>query len=246
MDASPESVLGKTDYDLSPKHLAEQFRLDDAQVLEGSTILNRLDLVGRFDYAAAWCLTTKLPVRSANGEITGTSGITKQAGTAELSAPSHPDQGLSRALSFIREHHSAPYLSLAFFQSVGAAMPENFVLVRALREGQPVAASLLVRNATRLYGRHWGAVEHHPMLHFETCYYQAIEYAIARGLQVFEGGAQGEHKMARGLLPVTTQSAHWLAHPEFAEAVSRYLERETALLDEHGRTLAERNPFKSA
>jgi predicted N-acyltransferase len=84
------------------------------------------------------------------------------------------------------------------------------------------------------------------MLHFETCYYQAIEFAIARGLQVFEGGAQGEHKMARGLLPVATQSAHWLAHPEFAEAVSRYLERETALLDEHGRTLAERNPFKSA
>lgn len=108
MDASPESVLGKTDYDLSPKHLAEQFRLDDAQVLEGSTILNRLDLVGRFDHAAAWCLTTKLPVRSANGEITGNSGITKQAGTAELSAPSDPDQGLSRALSFIREHHSAP------------------------------------------------------------------------------------------------------------------------------------------
>lgn len=145
-----------------------------------------------------------------------------------------------------REHHSSPYLSLAFFQRVGAAMPENFVLVRALREGQPVAASLLVRNATRLYGRHWGAVEHHPILHFEACYYQAIEYAIARGLQVFEGGAQGEHKMARGLLPVTTQSAHWLAHPEFAEAVSRYLERETALLDEHGRALAERNPFKSA
>jgi hypothetical protein len=107
-DASPESVLGKTDYDLSPKHLAEQFRLDDAQVREGSTILNRLELAGHFDHAAAWCLTTKLPVRSANGEITGNAGITKQAGTAELSAPSHPDQGLSRALSFTREHHSAP------------------------------------------------------------------------------------------------------------------------------------------
>ena len=94
-------------------------------------------------------------------------------------------------------------------------------------------------------GRHWGAIEHHPMLHFETCYYQAIEFAIARGLQVFEGGAQGEHKMARGLLPVATQSAHWLAHPEFTAAVGKYLERETALLDEHGRTLAARNPFKS-
>ncbi len=144
-----------------------------------------------------------------------------------------------------REHHSSPYLNLAFFQRIGAAMPGSFVLVRALREGRPVAASLLVRNATRLYGRHWGAIEHHPMLHFETCYYQSIEYAIARGLQVFEGGAQGEHKMARGLLPVATQSAHWLAHPEFAAAVGRYLERETAMLDQHGRALAGRNPFKA-
>ena len=144
-----------------------------------------------------------------------------------------------------REHHSSPYLNLAFFLRVGAKMPDSFVLVRALREGRPVAASLLVRNTARLYGRHWGAIEHHPMLHFETCYYQAIEYAIARGLKVFEGGAQGEHKMARGLLPVTTQSAHWLAHPEFAVAVEKFLDRETALVDAHARTLADRNPFKS-
>lgn len=144
-----------------------------------------------------------------------------------------------------REHHSSPYLNLDFFRRIGAAQPGNFVLVRALREGRPVAASLLVRNATRLYGRHWGAIEHHPLLHFEACYYQAIEYAIARGLQVFEGGAQGEHKIARGLLPVTTQSAHWLAHPEFAAAVGKYLDRESALMDEHGRALAARNPFKS-
>jgi len=143
------------------------------------------------------------------------------------------------------EHHSSPYLNLAFFLRIGAEMPGNFVLVRALREGRPVAASLLVRNATRLYGRHWGAIEHHPLLHFETCYYQSIEYAIARGLQIFEGGAQGEHKMARGLLPVATQSAHWLAHPEFAAAVEKFLDRETALMDAHGRSLAERNPFKS-
>lgn len=144
-----------------------------------------------------------------------------------------------------REHHSSPYLNLDFFQRIGAALPDNFVLVRALREGLPVAASLLVRNNTRLYGRHWGAIEHHPMLHFEACYYQAIEYAIARGLRIFEGGAQGEHKIARGLMPVNTKSAHWLAHPEFAAAVEKYLDRETALMDEHGRTLAARTPFKS-
>jgi AraC-like DNA-binding protein len=108
LDASPETVIGKTDYDLSPKHLADQFRLDDSHVLQGAPILNRLELVGRFDHASNWCLTTKLPVRRADGTVTGTAGITKHAGAAELSAPSHPDQGLSRALAFIREHHAAP------------------------------------------------------------------------------------------------------------------------------------------
>jgi predicted N-acyltransferase len=82
------------------------------------------------------------------------------------------------------------------------------------------------------------------MLHFETCYYQSIEYAIAHRLSIFEGGAQGEHKMARGLLPVTTQSAHWLAHPEFSSAIAKYLDRETTLMSEHEIELAARNPFK--
>jgi len=144
-----------------------------------------------------------------------------------------------------REHHSSPYLNLDFFRRIGAAMPGNLVLVRAERDGKAIAASLLVRNGTRLYGRHWGALEHHPALHFEACYYQGIEYAITRGLQVFEGGAQGEHKMARGLLPVTTQSAHWLAHPEFAAAIENFLGRETALMEEHDHELAARSPFKA-
>jgi len=144
-----------------------------------------------------------------------------------------------------REHHSAPYLNLEFFSRIGAAMPDNIVMVCAEREGNRIAASLLIRNDTRIYGRHWGAIEHHPLLHFEACYYQSIEYAIARGIRIFEGGAQGEHKMARGLLPVTTQSAHWLAHPEFASAVEKFLDRETTLMEQHGRELAARNPFKA-
>ncbi len=108
LDATPERVIGKSDYDLSPKHLAEQFRLDDAQVLEGDPILNRLELVGRFDHLSHWCVTTKLPVRREDGAVTGTAGITRPAAAAELNAPAHPDQGLSRALAFIREHHAAP------------------------------------------------------------------------------------------------------------------------------------------
>ena len=126
-----------------------------------------------------------------------------------------------------------------------AVLSINEPWLRAERDGLAIAASLLVRNDTRLYGRHWGALEHHPALHFEACYYQGIEYAIARKLQVFEGGAQGEHKMARGLLPVATQSAHWLAHPEFAAAIENFLGRETALMEEHGRELAARSPFKA-
>jgi hypothetical protein len=142
------------------------------------------------------------------------------------------------------EHRSSPYLNLDFFERYGAQSPHNIVLICAIRDGRRIAASLLIRNQHRLYGRHWGALEHIPMLHFETCYYQSIEYAIAHRLSIFEGGAQGEHKMARGLLPVTTQSAHWLAHPEFSSAIAKYLDRETTLMSEHEIELAARNPFK--
>jgi predicted N-acyltransferase len=141
-------------------------------------------------------------------------------------------------------HRSSPYLSLAFFLRLGAALPEHTLLVLAEREGRPVASALFLRDATHLYGRYWGATEHVPLLHFECCYYQAIEYAIARGLQVFEGGAQGEHKIFRGLLPVETLSAHWLAHPQFARAVESFLEREGAGIARYVDELCEHSPFK--
>lgn len=108
LDDSVNAVLGKTDYDLSPKHLAEQFCLDDLQVIAGQSIKNRLELVGRFDHVSNWCLTTKLPVRLNDGTITGTAGITRLANTDDLAAHTHPDLGLSRALNFVREHHAAP------------------------------------------------------------------------------------------------------------------------------------------
>ena len=141
-------------------------------------------------------------------------------------------------------HRSSPYLSLEFFLRLGATMPEHAVMVLAERDGRPVASALLLRDASRLYGRYWGATEHVPLLHFECCYYQAIEYAIARGLQVFEGGAQGEHKIFRGLLPVETLSAHWLAHPQFARAVESFLEREGAGIARYVDELCEHSPFK--
>ena len=142
------------------------------------------------------------------------------------------------------EHGSTPYLTRAFFGRVGASMPENLLMVLAERDGRPIAASLLVRDADRLYGRYWGALEHVPCLHFEAAYYQAIEAAIELGLAVIEGGAQGEHKMARGFLPEATCSAHWLAEPAFADAVDRFLAREGSMIDGYLNELEERTPFR--
>jgi predicted N-acyltransferase len=142
------------------------------------------------------------------------------------------------------EHRSSPYLSLEFFLRIGAALAGNVALLVAERDNRPVAASLFFHDETTLYGRYWGALEHVPLLHFECCYYQAIEYAIARGLRVFEGGAQGEHKLWRGLLPLEAPSAHWLAHPRFARAVESFLEREGAGIARYVDELCEHSPFK--
>ncbi len=143
-------------------------------------------------------------------------------------------------------HGSRPYLNLPFFRQFGATLGEHAVLVLAERTGAPVAASLLVRGGDALFGRYWGAVEHIPLLHFECCYYQAIEYAITQGLRRFEGGAQGEHKLFRGLMPVETLSAHWLAHPAFAQAIEDYLARERRGIARYVNELAEHSPFKAA
>jgi predicted N-acyltransferase len=124
-------------------------------------------------------------------------------------------------------HRSDPHLNRAFFADLRAKLPDNVVLIIADRNGMPIACSFCIKDSQRLYGRHWGTLEYVPGLHFETCYQQGIEYAIAHGLQVFEGGAQGEHKLARGLVPTATHSWHWLENPEFRDAVDRFLERET-------------------
>jgi predicted N-acyltransferase len=147
-----------------------------------------------------------------------------------------------------REHQSSPYLNLDFFRRIGATMPDNLLLVIAERAGRPVASSLLVYQRApdggTLYGRYWGAVEHIPCLHFETAYYQPLEFCIAQGIATFEGGAQGEHKMARGFLPTITHSSHWLSHPAFSGAVARFLERESNGIEAYVDELRERNPFK--
>ncbi len=145
------------------------------------------------------------------------------------------------------EHHSSPYLSESFFKLWVKQMPENLHLILAERNGIAIAASLLVvdQQSSKAYGRYWGALERIPCLHFETAYYQAIEYCIKEGIQTFEGGAQGEHKMARGFLPTTLQSAHFIKDPRFAKAIGHFLDREHQGIGAYVDELAEHSPLKS-
>ena len=145
-----------------------------------------------------------------------------------------------------RAHHSSPYLNLDFFLRLARTMPERLLLIIGSREAVPVAAAFNIIGEDTLYGRYWGTREYHSGLHFEACYYQAIEFCIAHKLDSFEGGAQGEHKLARGLLPQRTVSAHWLAHPEFAEAVTNFLRKETRGIEHYVNELSEHSPFKEA
>jgi hypothetical protein len=137
-----------------------------------------------------------------------------------------------------------PYLNRRFFSLLGAAMADRCLLVLVSRDGRPVAGALNLIGGDCLYGRYWGAIEHHPCLHFEVCYYQAIDYAIRHKIARVEAGAQGEHKLARGYVPTPTYSLHWIADPGFRRAVDRFLREERAHAEEHRAMLAEYAPFR--
>jgi predicted N-acyltransferase len=160
------------------------------------------------------------------------------------------------------EHGNAPYLTRDFFARMADTMPENWLMFVAERAGTPIATSLIAISkywaagtdqnspdrpemAQVAYGRYWGALERVDCLHFEACYYQPLQWCIENGYQRFEGGAQGEHKMARALLPVKTSSAHWLAHPAFAKAVAHFLEREDQGINHYLEDLVQRSPFRA-
>ena len=137
-----------------------------------------------------------------------------------------------------------PYLTRSFYSLVGAAMRERIVLIMAKRAGRWIAGAINFRGSHTLFGRHWGAVEHHPFLHFELCYYQAIDYAIAHRLARVEAGAQGEHKISRGYMPTTTYSAHYIADPALRRAIADYLVRERAYIEAAGEELAGFAPYR--
>lgn len=139
-----------------------------------------------------------------------------------------------------------PYLTRAFFEHAHETLRDDMLLVLAERDGRAVAGALNFIGRNALYGRYWGCTEHHPCLHFELCYYRAIDFAIERGLATVEAGAQGEHKLARGYMPVTTHSLHWIRDPGFSDAVARYLEAERAAVDEEIEVLTTYGPFRKA
>ncbi len=138
----------------------------------------------------------------------------------------------------------AATLSLAFFEDLGTSIGDRLLLVFAMRGAQPIAAAFNLIGSRSLYGRHWGCDEYHRSLHFETCYYQGLEYCLERGLQRFEPGAQGEHKVRRGFLPVATHSAHWLREPDFRDAVARFVALETEAVEDYMKELSAHAPFR--
>jgi predicted N-acyltransferase len=140
----------------------------------------------------------------------------------------------------------SPYLTRRFFDLIGATLPDHVVLMLAEKDGSPVAGALNLRGRDAIFGRNWGCLADYRFLHFELCYYQAIDYAITHGLARVEAGAQGEHKIQRGYLPVETHSAHWIADPAFRDAVAEFLKRETRVLEHEMAELADYGPFRQA
>ena len=140
---------------------------------------------------------------------------------------------------------SLPYFNQAFFEGIGRRLQRNVLVILAEKEGRPIAAAIFYESDRALYGRYWGSDGHYDALHFETCYYQGIDYCIETGKALFEPGTQGEHKIARGFSPVTTWSAHWLAHPEFAGAIERYLDEEGRHIERYIDIVDAHTPYKA-
>jgi len=171
-------------------------------------------------------------------------GGTIRALTGDALRPAHWDAFWAFYQDTGSRKWGRPYLSRAFFDAVQETMRDDALLILAERDGEPVAGALNFIGTNTLYGRYWGCVEDHPCLHFELCYYQAIDWALAHGLGRVEAGAQGEHKLARGYLPVTVHSLHWFADARFMRAVADYLRNEGAAVRDEMRLLADFAPFR--
>jgi predicted N-acyltransferase len=226
----------------------------DARVLEGAGLMLRLGVqyhwankgYGSFeDFLADLASRKRKAIRRERREALA-NGLTIRALSGGEIKPRHWDAFFAFYMDTGDRKWGRPYLTRAFFDCIGATMADRVVLMLAEQDGRPVAGALNLRGREALYGRNWGCLGEFKFLHFETCYYQAIEYAIAHKLARVEAGAQGEHKIQRGYLPVATWSAHWISDPGFAAAVEDFLKRERPAVAAEIRGLAEYSPFRQA
>ncbi|MBU6319104.1 MAG: GNAT family N-acetyltransferase [Alphaproteobacteria bacterium] len=171
-------------------------------------------------------------------------GLQIERATGAALTPRHWDAFFGFYLDTGSRKWGSPYLNRAFFEKIHERMADQVLLVIAYLDGRPIAAALNFIGSDTLYGRYWGRSLNRPFLHFELCYYQALDFAIERGLSRVEAGAQGEHKLARGYEPHLTRSAHWIAYPPLREAVARYLDRERAAVEQGVEYLSELTPFR--
>lgn len=188
-------------------------------------------------------------IRQERRKVTG-AGVAFRSSRGNDIAPADWDFFYSCYERTYYEHGNAPYLTRDFFDRMASDMPDNWLLFIAERNGQAIACSLIALDeqgsAKVAYGRYWGAIERVDCLHFEACYYQPLQWCVENGFDRFEGGAQGEHKMARALMPTRTSSAHWLAEPAFANAVEQFLEKEGRGIDNYLEHLEARTPFRKS
>lgn len=195
------------------------------------------------DFLSALSSRKRKQIRKERREI-AQSDITITALTGDAIEEHHWDDFFHFYIDTGARKWGQPYLTRAFFSEIHETMRDRIVLIMCERDGRNIAGALNFLGRDTLYGRQWGCVEDHPCLHFEACYYQAIEFAITHGLKTVEAGAQGPHKLARGYVPVQTSSAHYIANPSFRDAVARYLEQEKDGVAAEIEYLATRTPFK--
>jgi hypothetical protein len=225
---------------------------EDMAVLEAAGLMRRCGIqyhwhnqgYGSFDDFLGSLSSRKRKAIRRERQAVADQGISVTPVTGDDLKPRHWDAFFRFYMDTGSRKWGRPYLTREFFDRIGAAMADRIVLVMAEQDGRFVGGALNLVGSDALYGRNWGCDGEYPFLHFEACYYQAIEFAISRGLARVEAGAQGEHKIQRGYLPVETSSAHWIADPNFAAAVADFLKRETRMIREEGKALAEFSPFR--
>ena len=225
---------------------------EEAQAMEANGFLHRVGIQYHWqnngyesfdEFLAALNSRKRKAIRKERAAIADYGLTLRQLTGAEITRR-HWDAFFAFYMDTGNRKWGSPYLTRSFFDLIGTRLGEHVVLMLAEKDGEPVAGALNLKGRDALFGRNWGCLADYRFLHFELCYYQAIDYAIAHGLGRVEAGAQGEHKIQRGYLPVETHSAHWIADRSFRNAVDEYLQRETRVMEHEITAIAEHGPFR--